>query len=91
MKESQICRIVVDLSWPLGMSINDGIPENEYLGSQIDLKLPTIDFMSDTVWELGPGCLMYKLDLSHGYRLELHSPLTNSSGSSPWANSPSSS
>ena len=50
------------------MSINDGILENEYLGSQIDFKLPTIDFMSDRVRELGPGCLMYKLDLSRGYR-----------------------
>ena len=43
---------MVDLSWPRGMSINDGIPVNEYLGSPIDLRLPTIDFMSDRVRDL---------------------------------------
>ena len=53
------------------MSINHGIPVNEYLGSPIDLRLPTIDIMSDRVRDLWPGCLMNKLDLSREYR-ELH-------------------
>ena len=35
-KESQIRIIVVDFSWPRGMSMNDRIPVNEYLGSPID-------------------------------------------------------
>ena len=67
-KESEIRRIVVDLSWPRGMSINDGIPVNEYLGSPKDLRLPTVDYMANRVRDLGTGCLMYKLDLSRGYR-----------------------
>ena len=67
-KESEIRRIVVDLSWLRGMSINDGIPVNEYLGSPKDLRLPTVDYMANRVRDLGTGCLMYKLDLSRGYR-----------------------
>ena len=60
--------VVVDLSWPKGMSVDDAIPGNEYLGTPINLTLPTIDFMADRVLELGQGCYMYKLDLSRGYR-----------------------
>ena len=67
-KGSEMRRVVVDLSWPRGMSVNDAIPGNEYLGAPINLTLPTIDFMADRVRELGQGCYMYKLDLSRGYR-----------------------
>ena len=67
-KESLTRRIVVDLSWPKGYSVNDGIQENNYLGTTIDLRLPTVDFMAERVRHLGPGCYMYKLDLSRGYR-----------------------
>ena len=59
---------MVDLSWPRSMSVNDGIPHNDYLGKPINLTLPTIDYMSSRVRELGPGCYLYKLDLSRGYR-----------------------
>ena len=67
-KNSEKRRIVVDLSWPRSMSVNDGIPINEYLGKPINLTLPTIDYMSSRVRELGRGCYLYKLDLSRGYR-----------------------
>ena len=59
---------MVDLSWPRGKSTNDGIASGEYLGDVIELTLPTIDYMADRVRNLGRGCLMYKLDLSRGYR-----------------------
>ena len=67
-KDSLVRRVVVDLSWPRGMSINDGIPSNEYLGRSINLTLPTVDYMAERVQSLGRGCFMYKLDLSRGYR-----------------------
>ena len=63
-KDSDVRRIVVDLSWPRGYSVNDGIHKNDYLGSPINLKLPTVDYMAD-IRALGD---MYKLDLSRGYR-----------------------
>ena len=67
-KESELRRVVVDLSWPRGLSINDGIPSHQYLGEPINLTLPTVDYMTQRVRDLGSGCLMYKLDLSRGYR-----------------------
>ena len=67
-KGSELRRVVVDLSWPRGMSLNDGIPANEYLGRAVSLTLPTVDYMAARVRDLGEGCYMYKLDLSRGYR-----------------------
>ena len=67
-KESLTRRVVVDLSWPRGLSINDGIPLNDYLGKAVNLTLPTVDFMADRVRSLGPDCYLYKLDLARGYR-----------------------
>ena len=68
-------RIVVDLSWPRGGSINDGIASGEYLVNEIGLALPTIDYMADQVRTLGRGCFTYKLDLFRGYRQLSPDPL----------------
>ena len=67
-KYSLTRRVVVDLSWPPGMAINDGIPKNDYLGIPVNLTLPTVDYLADRVRQSGPECYMYKLDLSRGYR-----------------------
>ena len=67
-KDSATRRVVVDLSWPRGLSINDGIPVNDYLGKTVNLTLPTVDYMAERVRVLGPDCYMYKLDLARGYR-----------------------
>ena len=67
-KDSDLRRIVVDLSWPHGMAVNDGIPTDQYLDKPFHLTLPTVDYMTSRVRELGSGCFLYKLDLSRGYR-----------------------
>ena len=67
-KGSELRRVVVDLLWPHSLSINDGIPANEYVGEPVSLRMPTVDYMADRMRDLGPNCYMYKLDLSRGYR-----------------------
>ena len=39
-----------------------------YLGEQISIRLPTVQFMVDRLLELGPGAYMFKTDLAQGYR-----------------------
>ena len=41
--ESDARRVIVDLSWPLGTSVNDGIDNDMYLGEPTDLHFPTVD------------------------------------------------
>ena len=61
-------RIILDLSWPTGSSINDAIPDHIYLSEQYSLVYPTIDTIVDCVALLGQGCLLFKRDLKRAYR-----------------------
>ena len=58
----------MDLSWPPGNSVNDGIPNTSYFGGPFSIQLPTVAFLADRVHDLGEGCFLYKTDLSRGYR-----------------------
>ena len=61
-------RVVVDLSFPVGSSVNDGIPKDTYLGEPFTLRLPGVDAFVDIICELGPDCWLFKKDLSRAYR-----------------------
>ena len=61
-------RIILDLSWPVGSSVNDGIPTGLCLAQEFALVYPTVDLIADRVAALGPGCLLFKRDLRRAYR-----------------------
>ena len=61
-------RIIADLSWPEGSSLNDAISKTQYLGQEIELHYFTIEDLSDLVSELGRGAVIYKRDLKKAYR-----------------------
>ena len=67
-KDSDKRRVIMDLSWPDGASINDGIPEHQYIDGSATIKLPTVDYMESRILQLGRGAFLYKTDLAHGYR-----------------------
>ena len=61
-------RILVDLSWPFGSSVNDGIVKGSFLGQPFDLKFPTVDDVCSLVRRCGQGALIFKRDLAKAYR-----------------------
>ena len=61
-------RVIVDLSWPIGESVNAGIDKNTYLGSQFDLNFPSIDHITEEAKRIGRGALLYKVDVSRAFR-----------------------
>ena len=61
-------RVIIDLSFPHGHSINAGIPKDQYLGTPFILKLPTVDTITDQIKVLGRGCKLYKVDISRAFR-----------------------
>ena len=67
-KDTASRRIITDLSWPPGASVNAGIPRDQYLGSPYKLRLPTVDDMVALMLKHGPGCYMYSVDLARAYR-----------------------
>jgi len=61
-------RFILDLSFPKGASVNDGIPKDVYLGECVKLQLPSVDKLVELVREKGQGCLLFKRDLKKAYR-----------------------
>ena len=61
-------RTIVDLSWPTGAAVNEGISKEFYLGESIDLCYASVEEICHMVMEIGPGAVIYKRDLRHAYR-----------------------
>ena len=61
-------RVIVDLSWPKGFSVNSGVDKDSYLDTEFVLSLPTIDDITSCVRASGPGSHLYKIDISRAFR-----------------------
>ena len=67
-KEENRRRVIVDFSFPVGRSINEGIPKATYLDHKEEFSLPSVQSMVSRINFLGKGCLLYKRDLKHAFR-----------------------
>ena len=61
-------RVVLDLSYPHNFSVNHGIPKDTYLHEPFSLRLPGTDALQAIIRDKGPGCHLFKKDLSRAYR-----------------------
>ena len=61
-------RVIIDLSWPIGQSVNAGVPAEKYLGTEFVLTYPSIDNITDQVLKLDKGCHIFKIDISRTFR-----------------------
>ena len=61
-------RVIIDLSFPHGTSVNAGISKDIYLDTPFTLKLPTIDNITRQIKTLGRCCQLYKVDISRAFR-----------------------
>ena len=61
-------RVIIDLSWPLGQSVNSGVDSDKYLDIEFVLTYPSIDNITDEVIQLGKGCKIFKIDISRAFR-----------------------
>ena len=67
-KDSLERRVILDLSFPEGSSINEGISKDFYLGSKTILTFPRVDDLVDLIKLKGRHCHLYKRDLKRAYR-----------------------
>ena len=67
-KDSVDRRLILDLSFPPGRSVNDGISKDWYLGEFSKLTLPSLDEFVSKVVSLGSCAKLFKVDLSRGYK-----------------------
>ena len=61
-------RVIIDLSWPKGESVNDGVDKLSYMGSEFKLTFPSIDDLTTELRKLGRGAHIYKIDVSRAFR-----------------------
>ena len=61
-------RIIMDLSFPPGNSVNDLISTTEYLGAPMRLRYPSVDDLVSLIKKKGKGCALMKRDLSRAFR-----------------------
>ena len=59
-KDSLEKRIILDLSFPAGLTINEGINKDQYLGVCINWRLPTVDTLASLMIKKGVGSLLFK-------------------------------
>ena len=67
-KQKSTNRTIMDLSWSKGSSVNDATHKCKYLDSYFSLQYPSIDRIVEKVKEIGPGALLYKVDISRAFR-----------------------
>lgn len=67
-KDSLERRVIVDLSFPEGLAVNDGISKDLYLGEKVLVYYPTIDDFVRLIKKKGRNCKIFKRDLRRAYR-----------------------
>ena len=71
-KQSESRRIIMDCSWPLGVSLNDGIDKDQYMGSPTQLKYPTTDQVTKKIYQMSTcsnePILLFKEDMDRAFR-----------------------
>ena len=61
-------RIIIDLSFPPGEAVNDGMIRDNYLGKTVKLTFPRVDDLALRIHTLGKSARMFKIDLSRYFR-----------------------
>ena len=57
-------RLIVDLSFPMGASVNDGIPSD-----RCSLRYPSLDLAIQQILKVGQDAQLSKLDIKDAYRI----------------------
>ena len=61
-------QVIVDLRWPMGNAVNDGVAPDTYLGTNFILTYLSIDYVTDHIIRLGKRCCFNKADISRAFR-----------------------
>ena len=67
-QDSDQKRTIMDLSWPKGLSLNNGVTKDMYLDTPYTLYYPSIDNITAALSKLGPGAQLFKIDISRAFR-----------------------
>ena len=61
-------RVILDLRFPVGQSVNNGVANDKYLNTYFHLNYPSVDSIVNNLKRLGPSAKIYKIDISQAFR-----------------------
>ena len=61
-------RVIVDLSWPIGNSVNNAVSSDKYQDVEFLLTLPTIDHVIRAVKKFGKNSYIAKVYISRAFK-----------------------
>ena len=64
---SQTRRTIIDLCWPKGFSVNDGVQKDSYLGTDFEMHYPSVDTIIQEIISTGPAARIFKVDISRAF------------------------
>ena len=70
-----LLRVLINLFWPHGYSVNDGVNKTSYLNTDFVLTFSTVDHITTDLKKVGRGAYLYKIDVSrafHHIKLDPH-------------------
>ena len=68
-------RVIIDLSFPPGRSVNDGVGKNFFQGRDLTYTLPSPLDLAEEILKAGRSALLWKADLERAYRQMRIDPL----------------
>ena len=74
-KDSERRRLIINLSFPEGESVNAGVARNFFQGEEKSYTLPTVHDLAEMVTAMGPGTFLWKTNLEQAYRQLRSDPL----------------
>ena len=58
----------MDLRFPVGQSLNDGVSKDKYVNTYFELNYPSVDSIVNSLKSMGPNAQIYKIDISRAFR-----------------------
>ena len=68
IEKSKLRRSIIDLHWPKGTPVDDGVSKSTYLGTDFQLHYPSVDTIIHHLNPLGAGANIFRIDISCAFR-----------------------
>ena len=67
-KDNGSRRVILDLSYPQGHSVNSYMDKNKFNDSALVLKFPNTEHMAEDIVCCMPDCVLFKIDVARAFR-----------------------
>ena len=67
-KDNGSRRVILDLSYPRGQSVNSNVDKSKFDKGEFILKFPNIDHITEDIVNCTDECVLFKIDIARAFR-----------------------